>query len=369
MSTKKNNEIIPYKEESNEIVKRIESPEPEERLSTTSNSDYYTDTTYDNNEYHQTEYYQSEYSQEEKKTKSIIPIFAGLTTIGIIGYFGFNYLQQDNNIETKNKVVAGVADTNTSSVNGTKEELISYYVGQSLEAKKKSKSVEETTEPIKKVIETTPTIKEPETIEKESPKIESITKEVKTAPIVIEKEIEEKKEPVVKEAPIVETEKIVISEKEEIKEESITKTEERVLEAIKAEESVKTEKKKEIFYDKIKPRVVTIRDNDSLVSLAERFYGNSMDFKRIIRANSKIRSSKTPLRLGQKIVIPRKDGKKRRRYVVVEKGDTLASISKAIYGNTDRISTIVRANYKIKSKRTLLRLGQKVYVPRLKFLR
>ena len=386
MSNKKNSEITPYREESSEIVKRIEHPEGEEKISSPSEHkdehEHYTDTTYDNNEYHQPEYHHHEYHQEEKKPKTILPIFAGLTTLGIIGYFGLNYLQTDTQTETKNTVVAGIADTNSSAVKGTKEELISYYVNKALEVKRnKPQAVEETTEPIKKVIETAP-IEKQEVVEKEREKIaeeikelpvvvekekeEKVTEEIKEAPIVIEKEKEKKITEEVKEVPVViKKEKVVIAEKqEETKEQKVEKIEEKPV-----VKTVKKDKKIKIFYEKIKPRVVTVKSGDTLASIAERFYGNSMDFKRIIRANSSIRSSRSSLHLDQKVIIPRKDGKKRRRFVTVEKGDTLASISKAIYGDTDRISTIVRANYKIKSKRSLLRLGQKVYIPRLEFFK
>jgi len=89
-----------------------------------------------------------------------------------------------------------------------------------------------------------------------------------------------------------------------------------------------------------------------------------MDYKRIIRANSQIRSKKRSLHFGEKIIIPRKDNKTTRRFIIVEKGDTLASISKRIYGSGDKILKIVRANYRIKSKRSTLHIGQKVYVPK-----
>ena len=117
-------------------------------------------------------------------------------------------------------------------------------------------------------------------------------------------------------------------------------------------------------YKKVKPRIVYVRKGDTLAILAKRFYGNTREYKRIVRANRRIKSVKTSLRLGEKLVIPRKDNKKRRRYIVVEKGNTLAMIAKKFYGDERAISKIVQANYRIKSSRSMLRLGQKVYVPR-----
>lgn len=365
MSNEKNREIMPYKTEGREIVKRIEHPTPEpieekEEVSFNSYQEQYTDTTYENTEYFET---------EPEPKKKIFPIILGLTTVGLIGYFGLNYLQQGDSNKSVNKAVAGVSSINnnvTSPVaKGTKEELINYYVNESLDVKKSSNDKVETVEE-KTVPKTIPKVEKEEEkiIEMVKEEAESVNRElaiieekvVKQLPI---EKIEQEKVAIEKvETKIVEPEKIVAIEKPIIKEEHVI-----------APVQTKKVKTKKIYYEKIKPRIITVRDGDSLVSIAERFYGDGMDFKRIIRANSRIRSSKTPLLLGQKIIIPRKDGKKRRRYVIVERGDTLASISKAIYGNHERISTIVRANYRIKSKRSILRLGQKVYVPRLEFFK
>ena len=117
-------------------------------------------------------------------------------------------------------------------------------------------------------------------------------------------------------------------------------------------------------YEKIKPYIFHVKKGDTLAVLAKRFYGNEMAFKRIVRANRRLKSGKTALHLGEKLVIPRKDNKKSRRYIIVEKGNTLAMIAKKFYGDAKAISKIVRANRKIKSSRSLLHLGQKVYVPR-----
>jgi len=360
MSNEKNREIMPYKTEGREIVKRIEHPTPEpieekEEVSFNSYQEQYTDTTYENTEYFET---------EPEPKKKIFPIILGLTTVGLIGYFGLNYLQQGDSNKSVNKAVAGVSSINnnvTSPVaKGTKEELINYYVNESLDVKKSSNDKVETVEE-KTVPKTIPKVEKEEEkiIEMVKEEAESVNRELAIIEEKVVKQLPiEKIEQEKVETKIVEPEKIVAIEKPIIKEEHVI-----------APVQTKKVKTKKIYYEKIKPRIITVRDGDSLVSIAERFYGDGMDFKRIIRANSRIRSSKTPLLLGQKIIIPRKDGKKRRRYVIVERGDTLASISKAIYGNHERISTIVRANYRIKSKRSILRLGQKVYVPRLEFFK
>jgi nucleoid-associated protein YgaU len=115
---------------------------------------------------------------------------------------------------------------------------------------------------------------------------------------------------------------------------------------------------------KTKYRVVTIRKGDTLASLAEKYYGNPMYYKPIIRANRDIRSSRSRLRIGQKVIIPTLDkSKKGRRLVRVRKGDTLASIAKRYYGNPNKYQKIIDANYKIKNKHTRLHIGQLIYVP------
>ncbi|CAA6813037.1 MAG: Unknown protein [uncultured Sulfurovum sp.] len=115
---------------------------------------------------------------------------------------------------------------------------------------------------------------------------------------------------------------------------------------------------------KRKPRIVTIKKGDTLALIAQKYYGNAMEFKRIIRANRSIRSEKTSLKLGQKIVVPYLPKHKQRRFVTVKKGYSLAYISKKFYGTTAKVQTIVDANRNIKTEKSTLKIGQKVYVPK-----
>ena len=121
---------------------------------------------------------------------------------------------------------------------------------------------------------------------------------------------------------------------------------------------------KRVKYKPKKARIVTIRKGDTLASLAEKFYGNAMDFKHIIYANSSIKNSKSRLYLGRKIKIPYLKRHKSRKFVIVRRGHTLASISKKFYGNVNKIQDIVRANYKLKNQNSTLQLGQKIYLPK-----
>ena len=200
------------------------------------------------------------------------------------------------------------------------------------------------------------------------------SKNVETTPIektikekVVTKKEEEKATVIVKKSkPIVEK-KAPIHYIEALALPTVGKKEKRV-EELKPKKIKKVIIKKRtpslvVHYEKIKPRIVHVKKGDTLAILAKRFYGNEMEFKRIIRANRRIKSAKTALRLGEKLVIPRKSTKKSRRYIIVEKGNTLALIAKKFYGDVKAVSKIIRANYKIKSSRSMLHLGQKVYVP------
>lgn len=122
-----------------------------------------------------------------------------------------------------------------------------------------------------------------------------------------------------------------------------------------------------------KPRIVTVKKGDTLAIIAKKYYGNSMEFKHIVRANSKLKSEKTPLKLGQKLVVPyvkqtktvkKKTSNKKPRSVTVKKGYSLAYISKKYYGDINQVKRIVAANPKIKNENTTLKIGQKIFLPR-----
>jgi len=133
---------------------------------------------------------------------------------------------------------------------------------------------------------------------------------------------------------------------------------------------IKTVKKKIL-----RARTIKVKRGDTLAVLAKRYYGNSLAFQGIIRANKSIKSHKTSLKLGQKILIPAKGSTKKvktvpkkpkykKRIVTVKKGYSLAYMAKKYYGSTSKIQKIVNANKSIKNKNSTLRIGQKVYLPR-----
>ncbi len=264
-------------------------------------------------------------SNQKRSKKSFFIIFL-VFIVGILSYVGFNFLKdakkttltQNTAQSTENKH----AELNTTKVEpvAIKKEII------------KPKQVSENKKIVKK--------------KKEEPKryIEALA-----MPTQVEKKGDIKK----KTLPT----KKVIAQRVALKKPLAKKI------SIKKVKPKKSSTAK-IYYEKVKPRIIRVKKGDTLAILSKRFYGNSMKFKSIVRANPRIKSAKTSLRLGEKLVIPRKSTKKTRRYIIVQKGDTLAKLAKQFYEDIHKISKIIHSNYKIKGKNSPLHLGQKVYVPR-----
>jgi nucleoid-associated protein YgaU len=332
-----------------EIVKRIESPKSEREEKEES---FYVHETIDKHE----EHYQEEEREEEKKapSKGRLSTLFGIGIIGIIGYFGVNYLNKEHTVTQAHTIKTPVTKTETKEP----KELTPYI--EDLAIKRDSQKIEEN------VIATLSAQKKAQQeAQKQQTELEELEKQIELEPAKVSKPVEIK--PLIK--PVKELPKTTTTVEKKVVPKKLIKQHKETPPKIEKKAVVvhkkKVQRKKyKLLYEKIKPRIITVEKGDSLASIAKRFYGNPMDFKRIIRANSRLKSQKTALRLGEKIIIPRKDNKKTRRYILVQKGNTLASISKGVYGSTDKISKIVRANYRIKNKSSTLRLGQKIYVPK-----
>jgi len=348
------------KDEEIEIVKRIETPrregiEEEEVIEE--------EVVYINEVITQNREYQKE--EEEKTTSNkILPMLFGITSIGIIGYLGLNYLKKDN--------------TNITNTDSREPKEVTTYIEELAITKDSHKIEDDVIAVLSARNSQTQTEKQQEV---SKPIIKNNSKEIAKQELVAQKEERAKQELVAQREEI--TKQELVAQREELAKKEVAIQKEELakqklivqMKEIEQEEMVipkeKIVHKKRIKksrvrvkYETIKPRIYRVRKGDSLASIAKRFYGNPMDYKRIIRANSRIRSKKTSLRFGEKIIIPRKDNKKTRRFIIVEKGDTLASISKKIYGSRDKILKIVRANYRIKTKHSTLHIGQKVYIPK-----
>ena len=301
------------------------------------------------------------FNYDDEDEKNIIKPIVSVIVVGIIGYFGFNYLQQD----TKKDI---------AQPNITKEITDTQTVKEDVNIKNEEKEIIESVIKEKKEPQITPT-----------PIVEKVEKKVIKEEKVVKKEkVEEKVEKVKEKATAIEkTEPKVVTTpvtKKVNKIENIDEMKAKVIKTLVQKSKHKnTAKHKNITKKVTKPkktkkpqyRIVTIKKGDTLASISKRFYGNPMKFKRIIRANRDIKSASTQLHLGQKIIVPiiksKKTEKKvtnKRRMVTVRKGDTLAIIAKRFYGDSSKYKKIVNANYKIKNEHTPLHIGQKIYVPR-----
>ena len=289
------------------IVKKIEGPSVDDEYDFRNDDIFY-----------------DEESPRRSKIKTILPLMALLVGGGAF------YL-----INNSDKLVTSKVETITKASEST---LLKKPIEEKEVAKKEEKNA-------------------PVIVKKSEPKVEKKAPthyiEALAMPTVVEKEKKVEKVAVVEKTQVKElTPKKIIQKQPKVKEITVKKV------------SVKKRVPSLVaHYEKIKPRIVHVRKGDTLAILAKRFYGNEMEFKRIVRANRRLKSSKTALRLGEKLVIPRKSTKRSRRYIIVEKGNTLALIAKKFYGNVKAVPKIVQANYKIKSSRSMLHLGQKVYVP------
>jgi nucleoid-associated protein YgaU len=299
------------------------------------------------------------YYSSEEETSSSKRIVIGMFTVGavaLIGYLGFDY-SQNNQKTAENSIIVATDKVKETNITSPKEQdkivttsthntTINSVKGELENRKRES------------VAKTEPSV----TTEEEKKIIATIVKSMNQRKISDDKSIKETApvETIKKLPKIVKVEKKI--EKKEIVKHKIEKKK-----RIKKEVIKKKIVKKNIVKKKpkvVKPRVVIIKKGDTLASIANRFYGNPMEYKRIIRANHNIRSASTPLRLGQKIIVPGVENEKKRRVVVVKKGDTLAIISKRFYGDSRKFQKIIDANYKIKNANSRLSIGQKIYVPR-----
>ena len=95
-------------------------------------------------------------------------------------------------------------------------------------------------------------------------------------------------------------------------------------------------------------RVHVVQSGDDLWSLAQRFYGEGREWRRIAQANPGVLTGGPDrLQVGWRLVVP-EDGKQSkaesRRTVTVRNGETLSSIAERELGSADRWRDVYRAN-------------------------
>lgn len=318
---------------------------------------------------------ETEYTHHEEESNKK-PLFIGLLVAGIVGiagYFGFSGSEEDS-CKTKESVaqVKSISELNSSS----KKEIESINDSPAKLAGVTTPNIinntnNESQEVAQKIVQNEKIAKELAEKEKlaEQKAIEAKEKAEK-------KKLAQKKADEVKEAKKKAEKRRVAQRKASEAKRAKEKARKRELARNKAKREKEAKeraekrklaeqqaKEKEVTKKKEK-RVVTVKKGDTLGSLAKKFYGNQMEFDKIVRANKRIKSSHTSLRLGEKLWIPRVQKSPSKRMVTVRKGDTLGSIAKRYYGNRMEYKRIIRANYSIKSESTPLDIGQRIYVPR-----
>ena len=281
-------------------------------------------------------------TSKPKRSKRSFFIILLIFIISILAYVGFDFLKDEKKTTLSQTTASKHTELNTTKVEPVVIKKEVEKAKEVIKPKKVVKKKEEEKVAPKRYIEA---LAMPTKVEEQS----AVKEKEKTLPTkkVIAQTIALKK-PLIKQIPIKEVQPQKIKPKK--------------VQPKKAKPKKSSTAK--VYYEKVKPRIIHVKKGDSLAILAKRFYGNSMKFKSIVRANSRIKSSKTSLRLGEKLVIPRTNTRKTRRYILVKKGDTLAKLAKQFYGDSHKISKIISSNYKIKSKKSPLHVGQKVYIPR-----
>ncbi|CAA6804192.1 MAG: Unknown protein [uncultured Sulfurovum sp.] len=326
-----------------EIVKRLEGSEPEEES------------------FHFEEEYNEKTENKENNPKR--PIFfplLGVSAVIMLGYFGFKTFSTNSDTIDKSLQVTPMIENKeeTKKVEVRKEELPKQEVKSNVQVHTVQEvfPTKKEPEPTKKVALYTEELAQELTPKTTPPKKEEV-KNSTTLPITIQTTVASKKTEEKEITPVIEK---VVEKPKVIVQKAIP-------EKIVAKKTIPkkvVEKKIKSTIVKRKPRIITIKKGDTLNLIAQRYYGNSMDFKRIIRANKSLRSAKSSLKLGQKIIVPYLPKNKTRRFVTVKSGYSLAYISKKFYGTIGKVQRIVDANPDIKNKKSTLRIGQKVYVPR-----
>ncbi len=112
-------------------------------------------------------------------------------------------------------------------------------------------------------------------------------------------------------------------------------------------------------------RVHVVRTGDDLWTLAERYYGQGTDWRRIAGANPTVLTGGPDrLEVGWRLVIPGVDApEKDMRTIAVRRGDTLSSIAERVLGSASRWPELYRANRSQLSDPDVLPIGIRLVIP------
>jgi nucleoid-associated protein YgaU len=319
-------DIEKYDREREERIKHLETlkEQAEEEFNSYHNGKRESFENRDNFEYE----YAPSHAEEDSSAKKRLIAVASVVLLGVAGYFGYNSLSGDGKSNDSSSKVA-VSETNTTSQKGDVRDKIESIVSTAMKKQESAKS--EGVDVSKMVAQNRIDPKSSRDSADEASKREN-----SSSSAIVESGEEG-------------TNRELVSSSKETHIASHTQNGEH--------KGVKRVKKRPNFI------VVRVRKGDTLASIAERFYGNPMYYKRILRANKGLRRG-THLRVGQRIIVPELDKKIRDRLYRIRKGDTLYKISKRFYGTTKKVQKIIDANYKIKSASTKLNVGDLIYIPK-----
>ena len=109
----------------------------------------------------------------------------------------------------------------------------------------------------------------------------------------------------------------------------------------------------------------TIKEGDTLWSIAKKHYGNGAKWELILEANKDTIGSKDAIQPGWKIILPPdKETIPQAIYHTVMKNDTLTRIAVKYYNDPKKIDLIFNANRdKLATKETSLQTGWKLKIP------
>jgi nucleoid-associated protein YgaU len=334
------------------------------------------------NSYHNEKRESFEYDVEDNSSakRKLIGV-ATLALLGFAGYLGYSQLNSNNS----SKLDANNSNQNViSNQNQTKQQSsdvrnqIETIVSTAMKKKEQEKdniAQEVNVIDVSKMVEKSKCIDD-KSMEDNRPIVTENSKKTIEKVEVVES-IDKNRTSDNKKEKLDNTNSIVDKVKEEISTKNIEKVEEKKEDVKQDEETNRTvekvevvEKSKEVKKEHISKKVrkkpnfivIRVREGDTLASLSEKYYGNPMYYKRILRANKGLRENH--LVVGERIIIPELDRRVRERLYRIRKGDTLYKISKRFYGTTKKVQKIIEANYKIKSESSRLNVGDLIYIPR-----
>lgn len=112
--------------------------------------------------------------------------------------------------------------------------------------------------------------------------------------------------------------------------------------------------------------VYTVREGDSLASIARAAFGNEAQWEKIYSANRAVIGAEPIVRVGMRLSIPRAGGVPASvptSAYVVKAGDSLSSIARAFLGNESQWPTIYDLNRDVIGAEPIVQIGQRLQVP------